>query len=65
MISTIIAASEDAAITAAIGLAVPLLKILTAIEAAVPIPICSVPNSEEAVPAFFWKCARASAAAFG
>ena len=56
---------EVAAITAIIGTAVPLLKALTATEAKAPMPICKVPNKEEAVPAFLSNGANASAAALG
>lgn len=50
---------------ATIGVVVPLAKALTPAEASAPIPNCSAPSNDEAVPAFFAKGAIASAAAFG
>lgn len=52
-------------ITAHIGIAVPLLKILTSAVDIAPIPNCIAPINAEAVPAFFVKGANESAEELG
>ena len=52
-------------ITTDIGMAVPLLKILTKAVETAPIPSCIAPINAEAVPAFFVKGAKQSADEFG
>lgn len=52
-------------ITTDIGIAVPLLKILTKAVETAPIPSCMAPINAEAVPAFFVKGAKQSADEFG
>ena len=52
-------------ITTAIGIAVPLLKILTNAVEIAPIPNCKAPMSADAVPAFLLNGARQSADELG
>ena len=52
-------------ITTAIGMAVPLLKILTKAVETAPIPSCIAPINAEAVPAFLVKGAKHSADELG
>ena len=60
-----IATTVVPAITATMGIADALPNVLTATDPRAPMPICKVPSSDEAVPAFLSKGARASAAALG
>lgn len=55
----------QAHITAAIGIAVPLFKILTNAVESAPIPSCIAPIKAEAVPAFLVNGARQSADELG
>jgi hypothetical protein len=55
----------QAHITAAIGIAVPLFKILTKAVEIAPIPSCMAPISADAVPAFLVNGAKESAEEFG